>query len=133
MNKDLFHPKEKNEELFGPKVPYFSAISALMYLANCTRPNITFSVNLLAKCNYGLNRRHLKEIKHILQHLHETSGMGLYYSKESKSQLIGYADVGCLSDPYKARSQTGYVFTYGGTTISWRSIKQTMVATSSNH
>ena len=59
--------------------------------------------------------------------------MGLYYSKESKSQLMGYADVGCLSDPHKARSQTGYVFTYGGTTISWRSIKQTMVATSSNH
>ena len=26
-----------------------------------------------------------------------------------------------------------YIFTYGGTTISWRSIKKTMVATSSNH
>ena len=59
--------------------------------------------------------------------------MGLYYSKESKSQLIGYADVGYLSDPHKARSQTSYVFTYGGTTISWRSVKQTTVATSSNH
>ena len=59
--------------------------------------------------------------------------MGLYYSKESKSQLIGYADVGYLSDPHKTRSQTGYVFTYGGMTISWRSVKQTMVATSSNH
>ena len=59
--------------------------------------------------------------------------MGLYYSKESKLQLIGYADAGCLSDPHRARSQTWYVFTYGGTTISWRSIKQTMVAISSNH
>ena len=53
--------------------------------------------------------------------------MGLYYPKESKSQLIGYADVGCLSDPHKARSQTRYVFTYGGTTISWRSIKQPII------
>ena len=59
--------------------------------------------------------------------------MGLYDSKESKSQLIGYVDAGYLSNPHKARSQTGYVFTYGGTTISWRSVKQTMVATSSNH
>ena len=59
--------------------------------------------------------------------------MSLYYSKESKSQLIGYANEGYLSDPHKARSQTGYVFTYNGTTISWRSVKQTMVATSSNH
>ena len=31
-----------------------------------------------------------------------TSDMGLYYSKESKSQLIRYADVGYLSDPHKA-------------------------------
>ncbi|GJW99397.1 retrovirus-related pol polyprotein from transposon TNT 1-94 [Tanacetum coccineum] len=38
-----------------------------------------------------------------------------------------------LSDPHKARSQTGYVFLNGGTAISWRSQKQTLVATSSNH
>ena len=123
MNKDLFHPKEKNEELFGPKVPYFSAIGALMYLTNCIKPDITFSVNLLARYNSASTKRHWNEIKHILWYLHGTSDMGLYYSKESKSQLIGYADVGCLSDPYKARSQTGYVFTYGATTISWRSVK----------
>ena len=59
--------------------------------------------------------------------------MGLCYSKESKSQLIGYADAGYLSDPHKARFQTGYVFAYDGTTISWRSVKQTMGVTSSNH
>ena len=59
--------------------------------------------------------------------------MDLYYSKESKSQLIKYTNARYLSDPHKARSQRGYVFTYGGTIIYWRSIKQTMVATSSNH
>ena len=59
--------------------------------------------------------------------------MGLFYSNESKSELIGYADAGYLSDPHKARSQTGYMFTCGDTTIFWRSIKQTLVATSSNH
>ena len=48
-------------------------------------------------------------------------------------QLLGYADAGYLSDPHKVRSQTGYIFTYGNTAISWRSVKQTMVATSSNH
>ena len=43
------------------------------------------------------------------------------------------ADVGYLLDPHKAQSQTGYIFTYGNTAISWRSVKQTMVATSSNY
>ena len=59
--------------------------------------------------------------------------MGLFYSRESKQQLLGYADVGYLSDPHKGRSQTGYVFNYNGTAISWRFFKQTMVATSANH
>ena len=59
--------------------------------------------------------------------------MGLFYSKTMEPQLLGYADAGYLSDPHKARSQTGYIFTYGNTRISWRSVKQTMVATSSNH
>ena len=47
--------------------------------------------------------------------------------------MIAYADASYLSDPHKARSQTGYVFMNGGTAISWRSQKQTLVATSSNH
>lgn len=38
-----------------------------------------------------------------------------------------------MSDPHKGRSQTGYLFTCGGTAISWRSTKQTLSATSSNH
>ena len=59
--------------------------------------------------------------------------MGLFYSKVPKPELLGYTDAGYLSDPHKARSQSGYVFTCGNTAISWRSVKQTMVATSSNH
>ena len=36
VTKDLFRPKEENEELLGPEVPYLSTIGALMYLANYT-------------------------------------------------------------------------------------------------
>jgi len=47
--------------------------------------------------------------------------------------MIGYADIDYLSDSHKARSQTGCVFIYERTTISWRSQKHTLVATSPNH
>ena len=57
--------------------------------------------------------------------------MGLFYSKEST--LKGYADSRYPSDPHKARSQIGYAFTCGNTAISWRSTKQTLTITSSNH
>ncbi|KAL0307095.1 UNVERIFIED_CONTAM: hypothetical protein Sradi_6126800 [Sesamum radiatum] len=59
--------------------------------------------------------------------------MGLFYSKASNYDLVGYADPGYLSYPHSGGSQTGYLFLCGGTTISWRSMKQTITATSSNH
>ena len=58
VNKDPFHLKEEKEKLLGLEVPYLNVISALMYLANCTRPNITFSVNLRARYNSTLTRKH---------------------------------------------------------------------------
>ena len=133
VKNDPFRPCEKSEKLLGPEVSYLSVIGALMYLANCTRPNIAFSVNLLARYSSAPTRRHWKGIQHILRYLNGTTDMGLFYSNKSKEKLLGYADAGYLSDPHKARSQTGYVFNYNGTAISWRSVKQTMVATSSNH
>ena len=133
VEKDQFRPKEENKDILGPEVPYLSAIGALMYLANNTRPDISFAVNLLARYSSSPTRRHWSGIKQIFRYLHGTVDMGLFYPYGSKSQLVGYADAGYLSDPHKGRSQTGYLFTYGGTAISWRSTKQTIAATSSNH
>ena len=47
-------------------------------------------------------------------------------------RLSIYSDAGYLSDPHNGRSQTGYLFIYSGTAISWSSMKQTIAATSSN-
>ena len=58
VDKDPFHPADENEELLGPEVPYLSAIGALMYLANNTRPDISFAVNLLARFSSSPTRRH---------------------------------------------------------------------------
>ena len=119
--KNPFRPKEENEALLGPKVPYLSAIGALLYLAQCTRPDIVFSVNLLARLSSAPTRRHWNGVKHNSRYLRGTTYLGLFYSKEST--LKEYADFGYLSDPHKARSKTGYVFTCGNTAISWRSTK----------
>ncbi|KAF7112257.1 hypothetical protein RHSIM_RhsimUnG0247500 [Rhododendron simsii] len=69
VNKDPFRPLEEGEDILGPEVPYMSAIGALMYLANCTRPDIAFSVNLLARCSSTPTQRHWKQIKHIFRYL----------------------------------------------------------------
>ena len=104
-----------------------------MYLANCTRPDIAFAVNLLARHSANPTRRHWVGVKTILRYLKGTQDLGLFFPKNQSLNLVGYADAGYLSDPHHARSQTGFVFLWGGTTLSWRSCKQILVATSTNH
>ena len=114
-------------------MPYLNAIGALMYLANNTRPDIAFSVNLLARYSNAPTERHWNGIKHLFRYLKGTIDLGLFFQLGNDAILTGYADAEYLSDPRMAKSQTGYVYTYVGTAISWKSTKQTLTATSSNH
>ena len=58
VEKDPFRPCEDSEKILGSEVPYMSAIGGLLYLANCTRPDITFATNLLARYSSAPTRRH---------------------------------------------------------------------------
>jgi len=135
IEKDPFRPREEEEEeeILGPHVPYLSAIGALMYLANSTRPDIAFAVNLLARHSAAPTKRHWVGVKTVLRYLNGTRDLGLFYNKNQDPSLLGYTDAGYLSDPHNGRSQTGFVFLQGGTAISWKSTKQTLVSTSTNH
>ena len=77
----------------GPEVPYLSAIGALMYLANCTRPDIAFPVNLLARYSSTPTRRHWVGVKTILRYLQGTQDLGLWYSRKGVPSMMGYVDV----------------------------------------
>ena len=56
-NDPFFH-WDGNEEVLGAEVTYLSEIGALMYIANCTHPDITFVTNLLARFSSSPTRRH---------------------------------------------------------------------------
>ncbi|XP_068309729.1 secreted RxLR effector protein 161-like [Pyrus communis] len=127
--RDPFHPNEEEEEILEPKVPYLSAIRALLYLAQCIRPDISFIVNLLARYINAPTRRHWNGIKDIFCYLKGMIDLGLLYTRESSrvaalissrinSCLVGYTDAGYLFDPHSVCSQTSYVFTVGDTAIS---------------
>ena len=133
VDKDPFGPKEDTEDILGLEVPYLSAIGALLYLTNCTRPDIAFAVNLIARFSASPARRHWNDIKHIVRYLQGSQDLGLLYTRNQDMTLVGYSDAGYMFEPHNARSQTSYVFLCGGTVISWSSLKQTMATTSSNH
>jgi hypothetical protein len=81
VEKDPFRPREEGEEILGPQVPYLSAIGALMYLANNTRLDIEFAVNLLARHSASRTKRHWVGVKSILRYLNGTRDLGLFYSR----------------------------------------------------
>lgn len=48
-------------------------------------------------------------------------------------QLFGYANASDMLNSHGAKSQTIYVFLCGDSTISWRSMNETITTKSSNH
>ena len=77
--KDIFQPREEREEILGSEYPYLSLIGALMYLANSTRPDIAFAVNLLARHSAAPTKRHWTGAKQILRYLNGTKDLGLFF------------------------------------------------------
>ena len=75
-----------------------------MYLANSTRPDVAFAVNLLARYNAAPTKRHWAGVKNVFRYLNGTRDLGLFYGRNRNISLIGYTDAGYLSDPHNARS-----------------------------
>jgi hypothetical protein len=50
-----------------------------MYIANCTRPDIAFAVNLLARYSAAPTQRHWAGVKNIFKYLIGTIDHGLFY------------------------------------------------------
>ena len=63
VKKYQFCPSEKGKELLGLEVPYLSVIGVLMYLDDCIRLDIAFSVNLLARYSFAPTQRNWNDIK----------------------------------------------------------------------
>jgi hypothetical protein len=76
---------------------------------------------------------HWNGVKDVLRYLRCTTDLDFFYLKNQDLSLIGYADVGYLSDPHNGKSQTCFMFLHKGTAISWKSYKQILIGTSTNH
>ena len=123
-------PKTDLEIKEMQKIPYSSAIGSLMYAQVCTRPDIAFVVGLLGRylSNPGLD--HWKAAKRVMRYLQRTKDFMLTYRKSDSVEIIGYSDSDFAGCPDSRRSTSGYVFVLAGGAISWKSVKQTLVATS---
>ena len=104
-----------------------------MYLATFTHPDISFVVSTLGRHFQKPTVRHWTGVKHLFRYLRGTEDLGLLYSRDGATRFVGYADAGYKSDSKSGKSQTGYIFIKNGAPVSWKSMKQFVTATSTNH
>jgi hypothetical protein len=100
------------------RVPYSSTIGSLMYTMVCTREDIAYAVGVLSRYMNNPGREHWEAVKWILNYLKGTSTHALCFGG-SDTILHGYVDSDIAGDKDSRRSTTRYVFTLGGTTVSW--------------
>ena len=120
-------PKTEEERDHMSKVPYASAIGSLMYAMVCTRPDITHAVKVVSRFMSRSGKQHWEAVKWILRYLKGSSDTCLCFTGASL-KLQGYVDVDFAIDSRK--STIRFVFTLGGTAISWASNLQKIVTLS---
>jgi hypothetical protein len=122
-------PKTQEEIEYMSMVPYSSIVGCLMYVMVCTRPNIAHAVEVVRRYMNNPGKEHWEAVKWILRYLRGTSTHALCFGG-SDIVLQGYVDSDMEGDKDRRRSTTGYVFTIGGTTVSWISKLQKVVSLS---
>ena len=123
-------PVTEDELAYMDKIPYASAIGSLMYAMVCTRPDIAHAVGVVSRFMSTPGREHWEAVKWILRYRKGSSTSALVFRK-SELGLQGYVDADNGGDVDSRKSTTGYVYTFGGTAISWVSRLQKIVALSS--
>ncbi|KAL9447408.1 hypothetical protein AB3S75_014970 [Citrus x aurantiifolia] len=100
-----------------------------MYLTNCTRPDLAYTVSKLSRYTSNPGTDHWKDIVRVLRYLRYTHNYKLHYTRYPEV-LEGFSDANWISDVKDSKSTSGYVFTLAGAAVSWRSSKQTVIARS---
>lgn len=97
------------------RAEYQTLIGRLLYLASCTRPDISFAVGKLARYGAAPAVTHQAAAKTLLRYLKGTVNWGLQYG--TRSPLLGIRDADYAGDVDTRRSTTGYAFVLNGGAI----------------
>ena len=110
--------------------PYASAVCSLMYAIVCTRPDIVHAVGVVRRYTANPGKDHWEVVKWLLRYMRGTSGTSLCFGK-GKMTLQGFVDADLGGDVDSIKSTSGYIYTMGGTAVSWMSRLQKCVSLSS--
>lgn len=113
--------------------PFKRALGSLMWLANYTRPDITYATHYLARFQSNPTEEHWIMMKRIFRYLNGTRNSGITFDKRNETVIEAYVDSSYKDDPNTKKSTTGYLIRYHGNIISWKSRLQHSMAHSTTH
>ncbi|MBW0539129.1 hypothetical protein O181_078844 [Austropuccinia psidii MF-1] len=112
------------------KVNFRSAIGSINYLSSATRPDLSFAVSTLSQYLECPGIRHWHAFLHVLRYLKGTQDMGIHYPENLPKGIVGWSDADWGNCRATRRSVTGFLATFHGCLILWKTRKQPSVSTS---
>jgi hypothetical protein len=117
---------KKNRRISRDQLRYSQIIGSLMYLASAMKPDISFAVSKLSRFVSNPGDDHWHALERVLRYLKGTMSLGIHYTGYPTA-LEGYYDANWISDADEIYATSGYAFSLGGDTVSWKSCKQTIL------
>ena len=108
---------------------YASIVGMLLYVSNNTRPDITFAVSQVARFTAAPKVSHAKAIKTIVRYLAGTRDKGILVKPNGTYELETWVDADFAGlhgrehpdDKNSVKSRLGYIITFGGIPLIWKS------------
>ena len=114
--------------------PFRQLLGSLLWIARCTRPDITFAIVYMSHSCAAYSSTHFGALKRILKYLYHTRSVKLVIRQPRSDGPIPvsvWSDADWASDKATRRSVSGHLVTIGKSPVSWGSKRQHTVAMSS--
>jgi hypothetical protein len=123
-------PKTDSERRAMNDKPYRAVLGSVMWGQLATRPDLAFTVSLLARFQANPGVDHWNALMHVIGYIRNTMDHGLTYTRDSDLSPIAYVDADYGGCKDTRRSTSGFVFIMAGGAVAWSSKRQATVAMS---
>ena len=134
--KSPFNPKvvltKDNGDPINDITRYRSLIGGLFWIARTTRPDIMFTVSVLAQYQAAPTNVHMGAAIHILRYLAGTIDKGIEITRKTVNALFAWTDSSHNDIQRDMYGTTGFIITIGKSPITWTSRKQSVRVLSSS-
>ena len=123
-------PKTDGEREEMKDKPYRPILGTVMWGQLATRPDLSFTVSLLARFQSNPGKEHWNALMHVVGYIKNTLNLGITYSRDYDLSPYAFVDSDYGGCKDTRRSTSGYIFMMAGGAVSWSSKRQATVALS---